>query len=296
MGLDQDSVIMVSTEKRRRGESCIRPFVSIMTALTVPYQQGEVIMMKITISGLICLAIFCYIVSAGTAADEDEDLVLYFTFDDADQPEDMSPAGTPIISYVEPAEVVDGIEGGAWLFDNSTCILLDNPTFEAVFQQSTFSVWLKEPGDDGIVFEEGGSTKGFSVSLISGEVQFATRDNSVQTNVTAEYPNDDNWHFITAIFDSGTMQLYIDGVLAEEESDVPGINSHTDNMGIGIINGQCTCGHSSKFTGIMDEFRITRRALTADEIREAHRKNFAVEPSGKCSTIWGDIKYLGGYE
>jgi len=251
--------------------------------------------MKFITSGFIFLAIFCYIVSAGMAADEDEDLVLYFTFDNADQPEDMSPAGTSIISYVEPAEVVDGIEGGAWLFDGSTSILLDNPTFEAAFQQSTFSVWLKEPGDDGIVFEEGGSTKGFAVSLVSGEVQFATRDNSIQTNVTAGYPGDGDWHFITAIFDSGTMQLYIDGVLMEEESDVPGINSHTDNMGIGTINSQCTCGHSSKFTGIMDEFRVTRRALTADEIREAYRENFAVEPSGKYHTTWGDIKHFGGY-
>ena len=70
-------------------------------------------------------------------------------------------------------------------------------------------MWIKEPGDDGIAYEVGGSTKGFAVSLVSGEVQFATRENSVQTNVTADYPDDGDWHFITAIFDSGTMQLYI---------------------------------------------------------------------------------------
>ncbi len=238
-------------------------------------------MMKIIISGLlfICLAIFFCFVSVGMAADEDENLVLYFTFDDADEPEDMSPAGTAIVSYVEPAEVVAGIEGGAWLFDESTSILLDSPTFEAPFQQSTFSVWLKEPGDDGIVFEEGGTTKGFAVSLVGGEVQFATRDSSVQTNVTADYPGDGDWHFVTAVFDSGTMQLYIDGALVGEESDVPGINSHTNKMGIGTINdGQCTCGHSSKFTGIMDEFRITRRALAADEIQDNRRRRQPQSP------------------
>ena len=93
-------------------------------------------------------------------------------------------------------------------------------------------------------------------------MQFATRSNSKQTTVTADYPDDDDWHFIATVFDNGTMQLYIDGKLMDEELNVPGISSHTNNMGIGAIHGQCSGGTTSKFTGIMDEFRITRRALT----------------------------------
>ena len=83
---------------------------------------------------------------------------------------------------------------------------------------------------------------------------------------------------------------YIDGKLMNEESNVPGINSHTDNMGIGTIHGQCSGGTTSKFTGIMDEFRITRRALTSEEIQKMHRAGHAVKPSGKYHTTWGGVK------
>jgi hypothetical protein len=67
-------------------------------------------------------------------AAEDKSLVLYFTFDDTGAPEDQSPNKSPIVSHVEPAELVEGIEGTTWLFDDSTCFLLDNPTLEAAFQ------------------------------------------------------------------------------------------------------------------------------------------------------------------
>lgn len=187
--------------------------------------------------------------------------------------------------------LVDSLQGE---FDNSTGIFLDNPAFGAAFQQSSFSVWIKEPGEDGIIYEEGGATKGFAVSLVKGEVQFATRDATIQTTIGSDYPDDSNWHFITAVFDSGTMQLYIDGELMEEEFKVPGINAHSNDMGIGTINGgECTCGHSSKFTGIMDEFRITRRALTAEEVRKTYQdviRRLAVEPSGKWHTTWAGIR------
>ena len=246
----------------------------------------------------ICLTMSYYIMSAGIASGDDASLVLYLTFDETGAPKDMSPNNSAIASHMEPAELVEGIEGKAWLFDDATSILLANATFEAAFQQSTFSVWLKEPGKDGIIYEEGGATKGFAVSLVNNEVQFATRDATVQTTIGADYPDDDNWHFIAAVFDAGTMRFYMDGELIDEESNVPGINAHSNDMGIGVINGgECSCGHTSKFTGTMDELRITRRALTSEEIRNTYQKisgKLSVEPSGKCHTRWGGIKETNG--
>jgi hypothetical protein len=249
--------------------------------------------LTILIPMLVCLMPYCYAVSNAVAA-EDEDLVLYLAFDDDGRPEDLSPRSSVIASHIEPAELVEGIKGNAWLFDESTLIFLANPTFEAPFQQSSFSVWIREPGPDGIIYEEGGTTKGFAVSLVKGEVQFATRDASVQTTIGSDYPDDGDWHMIAAVFDLGTMRLYVDGELMEEELKVPGINSHSNDMGIGAVNGgQCTCGHSSKFTGIMDEFRITRRAVTAEEVKKTYQdviRSLAVAPSGKCHTTWADAK------
>ena len=61
-----------------------------------------------------------------------------------------------------------GVVGGAWLFDN-TALLIDHQGFNDVFQESTFSVWLKEPDKDGILYEEGGGTNGYAVTLVGGQ-------------------------------------------------------------------------------------------------------------------------------
>ena len=252
--------------------------------------------MKATISSLLLLGLIisCYMANTGVAAEDDEDdkLVLYLPFDDDDKPEDLSPKESPIASFIRQDDVVEGIKGNAWLFDQSTCILLDAQTFNDAFQQSTFSVWLKSPGKNGIIYEEGGGTNGHAVALIKGEVEFATR-NTNQTAIKAEYPDDDDWHFVTTVFDRGTMRLYIDGELLKEETKVAGIGGHGDEMGIGKINGASSGNNTSKFTGIMDEFRITRRALSTEEIGKAYEdmiRSLAIEPSGKYYVTWGGIR------
>lgn len=198
----------------------------------------------------------------------------------------------PIASSIKPADVVEGIKGNAWLFDQSTCILLDAQTFNDAFQESTFSVWLKEPSKDGIIYEEGGGTNGHAVALIKSEIEFCTR-NTNQTIIKADYPDDEDWHFITTVFDRGTMRLYIDGELMDDKSKVAGIGGHGDEMGIGKVNGAASGNATAKFTGIMDEFRITRRALTTEEIKKAYDdmiRSLAVEPSGKRYTTWGGVR------
>ena len=86
------------------------------------------------------------------------------------------------------------------------------------------------------------------------------------------------------------MRLYIDGVLKKEQSKVAGIGAHGDEMGIGQANGGSAGGIISKFTGIMDEFRITRRALTEKEIQDMIKDLLPVEQFQKISTTWGAIK------
>lgn len=222
--------------------------------------------------------------------------MLYLTFDN-DKPVDSSPKKSPIASYIKPAELVDGVKGKAWLFDKATRINITAPWQDNAFQQSTFSVWLKEPSKDGVLYEEGGGTNGYAVTLVKKEVQFATRNGGAQTTIKADYPYDGDWHFITTVFDRGTMRLYIDGELMKEKSKVAGIGGHGDDMGIGAANGGSSGGVTPKFTGIMDEFRITRRALTAEEIKKMYKEIikslYAVKSLGKYHATWGAIKKVG---
>ena len=102
---------------------------------------------------LMSLIVASYLVGTATAADKSE--VLYLTFDD-DKPKDLSPNKTPLANILKRAKLVKGVVGKAWLFDNNTAVLIDHQTFNTAFQESTFSVWLKEPGKEGILYEEGG--------------------------------------------------------------------------------------------------------------------------------------------
>ena len=167
---------------------------------------------------LISLIITSYLVGTATAKDKSE--VLYLTFDD-DKQKDLSPNKTPIANFNKPRKVVKGVVGKAWLFDDNTAVLIDHQVFNDAFQESTFSVWLKEPDKEGILYEEGGGTNGYAVTLVGGKVEFATRDSGNQTTIKANYPFDGKWHTVITVFDQGTMQLYIDGVLKKSSPRLP---------------------------------------------------------------------------
>jgi hypothetical protein len=250
----------------------------------------EVIVMKTMVQYflmLMSLIIASYLVNTATAADKSE--VLYLTFDD-DKPKDLSPNKTPLANILKRAKLVKGVVGKAWLFDNNTAVLIDHQTFNTAFQESTFSVWLKEPGKEGILYEEGGGTNGYAVTLVGGKVEFATRDSGNQTTIKARYPFDGKWHVVITVFDQGTMQLYIDGALEKEESRVAGIGGHGNEMGIGQVNGGSAGGVAPKFTGVMDEFRITRRARTEKEIQEMIKDLLPVTPKSRLTTVWARIR------
>jgi len=61
-------------------------------------------------------------------------------------------------------------------------------------------------------------------------------------------------------------------------------------MGIGQVNGGSAGGVVPKFTDIMDEFRIARRARTEKEIQDMIKDLLPVEPFQKISTTWGAIR------
>ncbi|HIC00053.1 TPA: hypothetical protein EYO63_10170 [Candidatus Poribacteria bacterium] len=56
---------------------------------------------------------------------------------------------------------------------------------------------------------------------MGGKVEFAARDGSSQTTIKANYPSDGKWHAVITVFDQGTMQLYIDGVLKKSSPRLP---------------------------------------------------------------------------
>lgn len=235
--------------------------------------------------------------AAGFDRENDDKLVLWLDFE-AKQIEDLSPKKTPFQSIEGEPEVVEGIVGNAWHFAQAiTRITIEVQTFNDAFEESTFLVWVRDSSDRGVIYEEGGGTNGHCVQMLNGELQFCTRDGGTATCIQADFPvGDDEWHLITTVFNRDVMEIYTDGEKVADESGVPGIAGHGNEMGIGNVdavhNGTACTSNAGQWTGTMDEFTITRRVLTAQEIREEFESGgrLSVDTIGKIAVTWGIVK------
>ena len=227
----------------------------------------------------------------------DEKLVLWLDFDELDI-EDLSPIKTPFQSIEGEPQIVEGIVGNAWKFvEQMTRITIEENTFNTAFEENTSSVWVLETGESGVIYEEGGGTNGICVQLLNGQLQYCTRDASAATCIQEDFPTgDEEWHLITAIFNGDVMELYIDGEKVASEDGVPGLGGHGNEMGIGNVdavhNGTACASNAGQFTGVMDEFAITRRVMTPEEIMGEYefRTMVAVDALGKIAITWGNVK------
>lgn len=246
------------------------------------------------------MVLFAAMASAqGIDRANDAQLVLWLDFDSLDI-EDLSPKKTPFQSIEGEPEIVEGVVGNAWRFvQQMTRITIEEQTFNDAFEESTMLVWVKESSESGVIYEEGGGTNGHCVQISNMELQFCTRDNSLGVCIQAPFPtDDDDWHLITTIFNKDVMEIYIDGEQVESVDGVPGIGGHGNEMGIGNVdavhNGTACNSNAGQWTGVMDEFTITRRILTPQEIKGEFESGgaFSVEPMDKIAVTWGNVKAI----
>jgi hypothetical protein len=112
--------------------------------------------------------------------------------------------------------------------------------------------------------------------------------------------NDGKWHHIAGVVDreNNEVRIYIDG--QPQEIELP--------LGQAVANvkdiGDITCDNNLAFgsddrqpqelvEGLYDELRIWNRALTDAEIQQAAEGELppaAMEPGGRLSTTWGELK------
>ena len=112
---------------------------------------------------------------------------------------------------------------------------------------------------------------------------------------------DEKWHHLAATFDGKVKRIYVDGKLDQEE-DAPAkvIGAGQSRYGFIGIGSEAAAfdaatGPTWAYSGILDEFMLFHRALSEKEVKHlasAPENPFAVDPNGKLSTTWGDIKDL----
>ncbi|MEO1261471.1 MAG: LamG-like jellyroll fold domain-containing protein [Bacteroidota bacterium] len=141
-------------------------------------------------------------------------------------------------------------------------------------QSFTVDFWVKtaSTGNNKVMLAK----KDWSVSrsagwlfyIRSGKVRWVIADGD--DRLIVESPtiiNDGDWHHVVGVLDRtgvGKLQIYVDGHLGEEEVMV---NRKSVKNNLPITFGSDS-DYDYKFTGELDEIRIWRTALSANEIRE----------------------------
>lgn len=175
-----------------------------------------------------------------------------------------------------------GIKGYAVNFDGSTGYgsVSDQAALDAT-TSLTLSAWIKpqaQGAQDIISRATVGGVDGYSLSLNPtnaaikpGSVYMhfneASSGSTYRVDSITRYPTDGiTWMHVAATYDGTAMRMYINGVEEASTLGPPSIAANLLAVGLGAQgNG------ARKFRGQMDEVRIYRRALTAEEIGDLAR-------------------------
>ena len=114
---------------------------------------------------------------------------------------------------------------------------------------------------------------------------------------------DDQWHHLVAVFDGEEKRIYVDGELdASTDATTEVIGAGQSRYGFIGIGSEAPAfdgatGPTWAFIGLMDEFLMFHRPLSEAEIEylasgpsDPFADLTAVDPNGKLSTTWGNIK------
>lgn len=186
----------------------------------------------------------------------------------------------------------------------SDYISVRNHSYSDLFPELTLAVWIKTAQRGMIAswdrseffrFGAGDDVLG-NLTFVAFDVCCPIRDWHGNIEVT-----DDEWHHVVATFDAEMKRIYVDGELdveAPSDTNDKRIGKEISRFGFIGIGSEAAAfdvgvGPSWVFNGLMDEFFLFHRSLSADEVSrlaKAPSEPFAVDPAGKLSTTWAEIK------
>ena len=188
----------------------------------------------------------------------------------------MSTSTSPVPGKISEALQFDGvndyIDAGA------------NGSFDTGSGDFTVAAWFKSTADTGVaqtilIKGEGGSGgKRYAMyldnvfSCAANKAMIEIDDNVAKKIACSSATHIDNtWHHIVGVRDGNTLKLYMDGVL-DATTNITGygnINSARGfKIGVGWVNDYASLDHY--FKGYIDDVRVYKRALTADEVRDLY--------------------------
>lgn len=205
-------------------------------------------------------------------------------------------------------KVVEGRVNGAMEFPGGAAnfISVSEHFYDDLFPEITLAAWIKTSIRGMIAswdrseffrFAVGDDVGGNAATTFVGfDVCCPIKDWFGKTDVA-----DDEWHHVVATFDAEMKKIYVDGELDAElptDTNTKTIGKQIVRYGFIGIGSEATAfngatGPNWVFTGLMDEFFLFHRAISAEEVETLAKgitNPFAVEPTDKLSITWGQIK------
>ena len=243
-----------------------------------------------------------------------DELIIYYSFNqdtlNGEDVSDVSGNGNDGLIKGNDIESVDGrvAEGLAFPGVATDYISVRNHEYVEPFPELSIAAWVKAPGRGMISswdrseffrFAVGDDVGGNSgTTFVAFDHCCPVHDWYGETDVA-----DDQWHHLVATFDGTEKRIYIDGELdasTDSTTEVIGAGqSRFGFIGTGSEAGEfdAATGPTWAFNGIMDEYLMFHRALSEAEIEhlatgplDPFAELTAVDPNGKLSTTWGNLK------
>jgi len=256
---------------------------------------------------LAILTLVMSLVSIGFTVPVDQDLVLYYSFDEGkgDTTKDLSGNGNDG-TLKGGVEWVDGKFAKALQFNGKDSYVdCGNSDTLKIKKEMTLAAWvnLAVPpsqlhSDSRIVVRENsGSSPWVSYGLtVNANAQsvFDFETSAGNPNVYCKsktIPKERVWYHVAGVYDGSKCAIYINGELENSalQTGSPVINPNLNNMVGADVNRNI-----EYFQGIIDEVVIYSRALSAEEIQMLLAKPLnevlSIEPRGKLATTWGELK------
>lgn len=241
------------------------------------------------------------------------ELIIHYSFDEDthDGADIMDLSGNENHGFQRGTlKVVEGKVNGAMEFPGGAAnyIAVRDLFYDDLFPELTLAVWVRTSIRGMIAswdrseffrFAVGDDVGGNAATTFVGfDVCCPIKDWFGKTDVA-----DDKWHHVVATFDAEMKKIYVNGELDAElptDTNTKMIGKQIVRYGfIGIgseavgFNG--SVGPNWTFTGLMDEFFLFHRALSAEEVEVLAKgitNPFAVDPTEKLSITWGQIKTI----
>lgn len=157
------------------------------------------------------------------------------------------------------------------------------------FAMRSVSLWFRpdESAADQVLFDEGGAASGLALRVRGGRLEAVARHGNGAVTTSAPLPTDGGWRHAVAVFDEGTLHLYLDAfAVGRAAASFARVGAHGDpgavggRVGTDAFGGE---GRGARFTGALDDVRVYTVPLRAEDVAALYARRGEVGPAGPTS-------------